>query len=326
MTLSMSQEERIDWIDMEPATQHSLSDVLAGLSATRKHLSPTFFYDERGSQLFEQITQLPEYYLTRTETGLLRRYAVEMTKTMRLDRSLLVEPGCGGCNKVRWLLDQTLPQAFVPMEISGDFLMTSLNRLSDDYPGLPITALVADYHQTLPDRTRLPDGHPILFFPGSTIGNFDPGEAQRFLRTLGDWLGGQCGLLIGVDLHKPTSMLEAAYNDSRGVTAEFNRNALRHINRLFGAGFNVEAFRHHAYYDSILHRIEMHLVADQPQAVTLGQETVYFEAGESIHTESSYKYNPDTFIGLVGTAGFRCEQAWFDDDRYFGLFYFERDI
>ncbi|GGX38001.1 L-histidine N(alpha)-methyltransferase [Saccharospirillum salsuginis] len=326
MTLSMPQEERIDWIDMEPATQHSLFDVLRGLSAERKHLSPTFFYDERGSQLFETITQLPEYYLTRTENGILRRHASDMARAMRLDQSLLVEPGCGSCEKVRWLLDQAMPRAFVPMEISGDFLATSLEQLSDAYPALSITALVADYHQQFPNRNVLPDGHPILFFPGSTIGNFDPGEAQRFLRSMGDWLGGQCGLLIGVDLHKPTSMLEAAYNDSQGVTAEFNRNALRQINRLFGTAFNVEAFRHRAHYDSMLHRIEMHLIADLPQDVTLGRETLHIEAGESIHTESSYKYNPDTFIGLVGTAGYRFEQAWFDDDRYFGLFYFERDI
>jgi len=326
MTLSMPEEERIDWIDMEPATQHSLSDVLAGLSAERKHLSPTFFYDKRGSQLFERITQLPEYYLTRRETGILRRYAADMARVMQLDRALLVEPGCGSCEKVRWLLEQTLPRAFVPMEISGDFLATSLDRLSDLYSTLSITALVADYHQQLPDRNRLPDGHPILFFPGSTIGNFDPGEAKRFLKNQGDWLGGQCGLLIGVDLHKPTSLLEAAYNDSQGVTAEFNRNALRHINRLFGTTFNVDAFHHHARYDSMLNRIEMHLVSDQAQTVTLGQETLLFEKGESIHTESSYKYNPDTFVGLVGTAGYRFEQAWFDDDRYFGLFYFERDV
>lgn len=325
MTLSMPLEARMDWIDMEPATQHSLSDLLAGLSAPRKHLSPTYFYDERGSHLFERITRLPEYYLTRTEIGILRRHATDMARRMRLERSLLVEPGCGSCEKVRWLLDRATPRAFVPMEISGDFLAASLGRLSDDYPALPITALIADYHQQLPTRNRLPDGHPILFFPGSTIGNFDPGEAQRFLRTLGDWLGGQCGLLVGVDLHKPKDMLEAAYNDSQGVTAEFNRNALTHINRLFGTAFNVDAFHHRAHYDSMLHRIEMHLVSDQPQDISIGRERIHFDEGETIHTESSYKYNPDTFIGLVGTAGYRFEQAWFDDDRYFGLFYFERD-
>lgn len=324
MTVSLPIEQGIDWIDMKPATQHSMSELLAGLTAPQKWLSPTYFYDERGSQLFEKITRLPEYYLTRTELRILQRNAAEMARVMKLDQALLVEPGCGSCEKVCWLLDEVQPRAFVPMEISGDYLASSLPRVSDRYPELSITALVADYHQQLPARDRLPEGHPILFFPGSTIGNFDPGEARKFLASLSDWLGGDCGLLIGVDLHKAPEILEAAYNDSQGVTAAFNRNALTHINRLFGTAFNPGAFHHRAHYDPLRHRIEMHLISEQEQEIAIGNQRIVIEEGESLHTESSYKYNPETFIGLVGTAGFRFEQAWYDDRYQFGLFYFEK--
>lgn len=323
MTLSMPKEELIKWIDMQPANQHSLTELITGLTAAQKWISPTYFYDQNGSELFERITRLPEYYLTRTETLILRKYAAEMAEVMELDRAVLVEPGCGSCEKVRWLLDQATPEAFVAMEISGSFLATSLSDLCDCYPQLPVTGLIADYHQALPSRSRLPEGKPIIFFPGSTIGNFEPGEAKRFLATLSRWLGDQCRLLIGIDLCKSVDTIIPAYNDSRGVTAQFNRNALVHINRRFGTDFDPGQFEHRAVYDNEKHRVEMHLVAQQPQMVSVGEQRVRIEADESLHTESCYKYKPESFVSLVGTAGFAFKQAWFDDDKRFGLFYFE---
>jgi dimethylhistidine N-methyltransferase len=308
-----------------PSRADLLMDVLEGLSAPHKRLPPKLFYDARGSRLFEGICETPEYYPARTETGILRRYAPEIAEAVGPD-CLLIEPGSGAMDKVRWLLNALRPAAYLPLDISGEQLRAAAHRLAADHPWLPIHAACLDYSRGLDrlDWSRLPAGRKkIVFFPGSTIGNFEPAEAAEFLRQAARLTAPDGGLLIGVDLKKDPELLHRAYNDRRGITREFNLNLLHRINAELDADFDVDGFYHYAFYHARKGRIEMHLVSRSPQEVRLAGETIRFTDGETIHTENSYKYTTEEFQTLARRAGFREAGCWTDPDRLFSVQYFE---
>ena len=310
-----------DYYEFEHADEDFRAAIVAGLQLPQKRLSSKYFYDERGSKLFEQITELPEYYPTRTETAMLRAHAAEFAELIGPHASL-VEFGSGSSIKVRILLDALeTPSAYVPIDISRHHLIESAKKLADAYPDLMVVPVAADYTKPL-DLPEIPDEVVrIGFFPGSTIGNFTHVEAVDFLRTAATELGADNGLLIGVDLKKDTEILRAAYNDAAGITAEFNLNILRHINRELGADFDLDGFTHDARWEPEPGRIEMHLVSKRDQTVHLDEHVFEFQAGESIHTEDSHKYTIDGFHALAGEAGWCAYRYWTDADELFSIHY-----
>lgn len=302
----------------DPQTSAFAADVLDGLSRQPKQISPKYFYDAAGSELFEQITRLPEYYPTRTELGILRAHGAEIATIIPADAAL-VEFGAGATTKVRLLLQHCSIGAYVPVDISGEFLKAQARALQQDFPALRVTPVVADF--TAP--FELPDAVAAMpkvgFFPGSTLGNFEPHEASAFLRSARQILGPGALLLIGVDLEKDDRALYAAYNDAAGVTARFNLNLLTRINRELGGNFDLSAFTHRAIYNRERHRIEMHLVSRKPQTVRILSKNVAFRAGESIHTENSYKYSFERFNALARGAGWMPNASWTDHDGLFSV-------
>ncbi len=295
------------------------ADVVAGLSASPKRISPKYFYDTEGSQLFEQITQLPEYYPTRSEHEILREHGKAIVQHFPTGAAL-VEFGSGACIKVRFLLDAADKlKAYVPVDIAGEFLAIEAATLRKDYPRLKILPVVADFMQSfvLPnDVSGLPK---IGFFPGSTIGNLDPHEAVAFLRHAGVVLGQGSVMIVGVDLVKDAGILNAAYNDAAGVTAKFNLNLLRRLNRELGGNFKLDTFEHQAFYDHDKSRIEMHLASRKRQKVKVAGATFDFRAGETIHTENSCKYTPDSFRRLARKAGWSPLDMWTDKAGLFSV-------
>jgi dimethylhistidine N-methyltransferase len=294
------------------------SDAIAGLTRQPKQLSPKYFYDITGSELFEQITRLPEYYPTRTELGILRDRAAEIAAILP-KHAALVEFGAGAATKARLLLDACEFAAYVPVDISGDFLNAQARGLRKDFPHLQIYPVTADFTAPfiLPDQVRtMPK---VGFFPGSTLGNFEPHEACRFLRGARHILGEGAHMLIGLDLEKNERMLYNAYNDAAGVTARFNLNVLARINRELGGNFDLSAFAHRAIYNRERHRIEMHLISKRPQTVRLQGRSISFRSGETIHTESSYKYSLDRFSALAKGSGWTPTASWTDPDGMFSV-------
>lgn len=294
-------------------------DVIAGLSATHKRIPPKYFYDSEGSRLFEEITHTAEYYPTRSEHEILRMQAGAMVQHFPAGAAL-VEFGSGACIKVRFLLDAARKlKAYVPVDISGDFLATEAATLRTGYPGLAILPVAADFMKpfALPDAVA--DLPKIGFFPGSTIGNFEPHEAAAFLRHAGTILGKGAVMVVGVDLVKDEKVLNAAYNDAAGVTARFNLNVLRRINRELGGDFKLGAFEHHAFYNRERRRIEMHLASRARQRVTVAGATFDIRAGETIHTENSYKYTPQSFAALARGAGWTLLDSWTDANGNFAV-------
>lgn len=293
-------------------------DVVAGLAQGTKTLSPKYFYDAAGSELFEQITRLPEYYPTRTELDILRDLGPEIAAIIP-ENAALIEFGAGATTKVRLLLQSCRFTAYVPVDISGEFLNAQADALRADFPALAVDPVTADFTTAfnLPDAVR--DLPKVGFFPGSTIGNFEPHEACRFLRSARDILGAGARMIIGVDLEKDERVLHQAYNDAAGVTGRFNLNLLVRINRELGGNFDVSAFAHRAIYNREQHRIEMHLVAKKPQSVRLLGTTVPFRMGESIHTENSYKYSIERFAALAQSAGWRVRESWTDAAKMFSV-------
>ena len=277
-------------------------DVIDDLSQHPKRLSPKYFYDATGSELFEQITVLPEYYPTRTELGILRDRAGEIAAIIP-QGAALVEFGAGATTKVRLLLEQCAFGAYVPVDISGDFLKAQADALRKDFPALSVYPVAADFTApfALPDAVKtMPK---VGFFPGSTLGNFEPHEACAFLRSAREILGEGARMVIGVDLEKDERVLYDAYNDAAGVTARFNLNVMVRINRELGGNFDTNAFMHRAIYNRDRHRIEMHLIAKKAQTVRVLGRSFSFRAGETIHTESSYKYSLDRFKALAQGSG-----------------------
>lgn len=295
------------------------ADVLSGLSAGVKRLPPKYFYDPIGSDLFEQITRVPEYYPTRCEIGILQAHARDLA-AMLPRAAALIEFGSGSSAKTRIVLT-AVPSiaAYVPVDISAAFLQQQVGRLQREYPHVAMLAVAADFTQpfALPPRTRAMPR--VGFFPGSTIGNFEPHEAATFLRQAGRILGADATLIVGVDLVKDVQMLQRAYNDSQGVTARFNLNLLARINRELGADFDLAAFEHHAFYNPEHSRIEMHLISLKRQRVRIGGALIDFRAGETIHTENSYKYSVDSFLALARGAGWSSATVWTDAERMFSV-------
>lgn len=316
----MKSGHSVTFVDLQPAADRFLDDVLAGLASKPKALSPKYFYDARGSELFEAICELPEYYPTRTELALMRERAAAMAAGLG-DNCLLIEFGSGAGVKTEILLQALRPAAYVPVDISASALRAAASRLASEFPQTPVIAVCADYMQPLeiPGLAQYGAARRVIYFPGSTIGNLTPGEALAFLRDARRLAGSGGAMLVGVDLKKDHAVLDAAYNDAQGVTAEFNLNLLRRINRELGADFDPAQFRHVAFYDAGAGRIEMHLESLGAQTVTVAGRTFAFAAGERLHTENSCKYAVDEFRRLAAAAGFRPQQVWIDAQQYFAV-------
>lgn len=309
----------ITFHDHKPTDLRLYDAVVQGLSAPRKALSPKFFYDERGSQLFDAICDQPEYYLPDAERRLLNRISAELGELVGSGR-VIIEPGAGSLAKVQLLLDVLRPSAYVPMDISSDYLREAAEDLSAAYPWLAIHATCVDFTHSLPVPDKVPEGPRLAFFPGSSLGNFHPHEALEFLRMIHDVLGPDGQLLIGVDTKKPAPVLHAAYNDAAGVTAEFNRNLLHRIQRELETDIKPETFEHHAFYNQDRGRVEMHLVSRIEQQIHVGEHRFHFKDGESLHTECSYKYSPDEFLDLATEARLRPVRHWLADDALFAVY------
>ena len=294
--------------------------LLQGLLQQQKIINPKYFYDQYGSELFERITRLPEYYPTRAEIDILKQNRHEISAACGTG-SLFIEPGCGSCEKARLLLDDVQPSGYVPVDISGEFLQQAAQQLGNEYPWLPIYAVCADFNHSWSYLDELPAGKKVVFYPGSTIGNLEPVDAVIFLKRVRDMVGDDGGVLIGVDLHKSSTILDAAYNDAEGITAAFNLNVLTTVNILLDAEFDPAQFEHHAFYNVQKQRIEMHLVSQQAQVVRCNGSEITFGEGETIHTENSYKYTVEGFARLAASAGLRLECSWIDDGNLFSVHY-----
>jgi dimethylhistidine N-methyltransferase len=303
---------------LDPKDCPFAKDVIAGLSQQPKRLPPKYFYDEVGSKLFEQTTLLPEYYPTRTELRILRDRGAEIAATIPKNAAL-VEFGAGATTKVRLLLTQCAFGAYVPVDISGDFLNGQADALRKDFAALAVYPVTADFTTPFELPPEVRDMPKVGFFPGSTIGNFDPHEACAFLRSARAILGDGATLIVGVDLEKDERVLYEAYNDAAGVTAKFNLNVLVRINRDIGGNFNLSGFKHRATYNRERHRIEMHLISRKTQTVRLLGNTFSFRAGETIHTESSYKYSIERFTALARGSGWTQRESWTDPDGMFSV-------
>ncbi len=300
----------------------ALAEILAGLRLPEKMISPKYFYDERGSQLFDEITHLPEYYPTETELGIMLDNMPEICDLIG-EKASLIEFGSGSSRKTRALLNSLhQPAVYVPVDISEDHLLLSAEKIRSEHPGLEVLPVVADFTQPfdLPDPAIMPLRN-IVYFPGSTIGNFTNDIAQELLGFMYQEAGADGALLIGVDLQKDPAIIERAYNDSAGVTAQFNLNMLTHLNREFGFDFDVEAFTHSAHYDADEGRMEIRLISGKRQVVTNSDERIQIDDGESILTEYSHKYTLEGFEKMAQRAGFEVRKVWMDQGELFSVQY-----
>ncbi len=309
-------------LDQCPETNTFREEVIKGLQQEQKEIPSKFLYDERGSKLFDAICELDEYYPTETEMGIMREHGADMARALG-PRVRLLEYGSGSSWKTRLLLDELdAPALYVPIDISRDHLVTAARELAQAYPDVPVQPLCADYTQdmNLPD----PPAHTArtaVYYPGSTIGNFQPAQAQHFLERIARVVGPGGGLLIGVDLKKDLDVLRAAYNDAEGVTAAFNKNLLRRVNRELDGTFDLDAFEHRALWNDAEGCIEMHLVSRVAQTVTVDGRSFAFGAGETIRTEYSYKFTLEGFADLASEAGFVVDRVWTDDRSFFSVQY-----
>ena len=306
----------------EPETENLLEEILEGFNRPQKELPSKLFYDKRGSALFDEICELDEYYLTRTETSIMTENIEDICSVLGKN-CLLIELGSGSSKKIRLLLTGLQdPAGYVPIDISEEHLITSVNALAGDYPSLRIFPVYADY--TLPfslPNFEFTPSKKVVYYPGSTIGNFKPEYASQFLSNIGKRLGRGAGLLIGIDLKKDNKTLHDAYNDKMGITSEFNLNILQRLNRELGADFNIEQWEHLAFYNSDEGRIEMHLLSLSDQDAHLNGSRVTFAENETILTEYSYKYSVDDFKDIVSDS-YKLEKLWTDKENKFGVLYF----
>lgn len=319
MFASVTKKDTIYLHEIEMRSASMASEIHHGLSAEQKKLPAKYFYDKAGSKLFDAITTLPEYYQTRTEIALLERYVDEMASLFG-EHSFLLELGSGSSVKIRLLLEAIQPEIYIPMDISREHLIDAAQRIAADYPWLTVHAACVDYSQPW-DVPDFGQGRYNAFFPGSSIGNFTPDEAMILLRQVKRLVGVGGGLLIGVDLKKDVAILERAYNDTQGVTAEFNLNMLAHINDRLDADFDLNNFEHKAIYNQRDSRIEMHLTCLQDHQVSVDDTIYSFQSGETIHTENSYKYSIEEFRVLAEQAGFSSVKCWSDEDELFSIHY-----
>ncbi len=308
----------VSFYDQHPGQSSLRDEVLGGLARSPKAIPPKFFYDQRGSRLFDAICDLPEYYLTRVETSILQRSARELAELVD-SRCMLVELGSGASRKVRLLLSALKPAHYMGVDISKDFLLESSRRLAQDYPRLEVHATCADFSNKLTLPEFLPPVTKMAFYPGSSIGNFDPSGAGRFLQQIAEVVGSGGYLLIGVDLKKDIDRLNAAYNDARGLTAAFNLNLLHRIREELDSRIDVDAFEHLAFYNEGAGRIEMHLRSVKDQVIRIEDSSFSFAADETIHTENSYKYTVEEFAELGRGAGFNSDRVWTDPEQLFSV-------
>lgn len=307
-------------IDLAPRAASVRQEVLDGLSTLPKSLPPKLFYDARGAELFRRICATPAYYPTRTEAAILASAAAEIAAAVGLG-AVVTEPGAGEMRKIRILLPHLRPATYAPVDIAIEQLREEARRLAREHPWLQVLAVAAEFDT--PALRPLLEGLPgrrVLFFPGSTIGNFEPAQAEAFLRAARELVGADGALVLGVDLVKPSAILDLAYNDPQGCTAQFNLNLLARLNRELGAQFDLTTFTHRAFFDAAASRVEMHLVSQRAQAVRVAGRIVQFAAGESIHTENSYKYTPGQVGVLARRAGFGAVHSWSDPAGWFGVF------
>ncbi len=297
-----------------------LEEVISGLSQEQKTLPSKFFYDEKGSKLFDDITELEEYYPTRTERKILEEYVDEIADYLG-EKVLLIEPGSGSSSKTKILLgNMENICCYIPMDISGDYLFKVADQLRSEFPNIQIMPLSADYTKPFELPESSPDARKIVFYPGSTIGNFKMEKVHQFLNVIHEIIGNDGAFLIGADLKKEAEVLKAAYNDSKGITAQFNKNILIHLNRELGTSFNSEFFDHKAIWNEEKGRIEMHLFVNKNHSVKIGEHIIEFRLGESVHTENSHKYTLDGFADMVSD-WFEVKKVWTDEKDYFSLQY-----
>jgi L-histidine N-alpha-methyltransferase len=302
-----------------PDSTDERADARAALLAPAASASPKFFYDRLGSHLFEAITELPEYYPTRTEAGIFDRHATELASRVGVGATL-IDLGAGNCRKAARLFPLLEPQRYVAVDISVDFLHDALRQLQREHPMTEMIGLGLDFSRTLDLPRDAMSGRPVFFYPGSSIGNFEPDDALAFLRRVREQADGG-GLVIGVDLVKPAAILEAAYDDALGVTSAFNLNLLRHLNRLIESDFDPAQWKHVAFFDAARSRIEMHLEAREDLSVRWPGGVRRFGAGERIHTENSCKYGLEAFADLLQRAGFAAPMHWTDPRGWFAVYW-----
>lgn len=315
----MSSKGAYEFYDYKPAQADMAGEVLDGLRQQPKYISPKYFYDTRGSALFEQITELKEYYLTRTEMSLFNEHLPAIAAALG-DKLCLIEYGSGSSKKIRKLLEAITPQIYVPVDISDEYLQQNAAALHKDFPRLDVYPICADITQmfALPEATN--NLTKVGFFPGSSIGNFDPQAARNFLENVRETVGLGGALIIGVDRKKDVDVLESAYNDSKGITAEFNLNVLNHLNAQLEANFETSNFEHVARYNPVEGCIQMFLRSTSEQQVSVAGEKVFIGEQENLLTENSYKYHPHEFLELTSGAGFVDRAHWSDAQNWFSLF------
>lgn len=299
-------------------------EVVRGLRASPKNIPPKFFYDEGGSNLFEKITKLKEYYLTRMELAIINNYSNELAGIIG-NNAMLVEFGCGNMSKARLFLKLARNVAYyVAVDISKDFLYSSAEALSSEFPDISVVAICADFMKGLRFPEIDHEGKRVALFLGSSIGNFEPPQALKFVKECSSFLSSGDNLIIGVDNKKNRKVIEDAYNDSKGITAEFNLNLLKRVNTELGGNFDLSNFMHRAFYNEPLGRIEMHLIARKASEYSLGSDNFTFRQGESIHTENSYKYSADEFSEIASEGKFSVSRILQDPWKYYSIYVLER--
>jgi len=318
--MTESSSQRYQFFDQHPEIADFHADVIQGLSSAEPYISPKYFYDEIGSRLFEKICNCDEYYPTRTEVSIIRDNIDDIVANLDKD-CLLIEPGSGDSYKVRLLLDALRPIAYLPIDISKRYLQEEAQKLAAEFTWLNVHAICADFTGKLELPYHVKSTNKVAFFPGSTIGNFAPEQAVKVLEEIKMMVGDSGGLLIGVDLDKESTVLNAAYNDKTGYTEKFNLNLLERINQELGANIDIDGFQHHAFYNGDEKRIEMHLVSLLDQQIVIDDKVIPFKKGQSILTEYSHKYSIQSFQQLAAQAGFKSVKTWVDDNHLFSVHY-----